>query len=29
MLDDGLKAEGADERLEVMDIAEIVNRTRR
>ena len=28
MLDDGLKAEGAEERLEVVDIAEIVNRAR-
>lgn len=28
MLDDGLKAEGAEERLEVLDIAEIVSRAR-
>ena len=28
MLDDGLKAEGADDRLKIMDIAEIVDRAR-
>jgi hypothetical protein len=28
MLDDGLKAEGADDRLEILDIAEIVVRAR-